>query len=632
MHINENKIQKFQAGGQFAVYQPLPLDAPQAPAPQPSAGAAAATEAPTLDKSIITKLMGEGIANDVMSFSDSINQAYKEYATLGDFERNTSRGQRLRQVMKGDIGTLNLLIRNKKEFDQSIDKVKSGDAYGELAITARGLVVKNLSTGKLSEISHSDYAKDLENTDSRKFQALTNAELINEREYNPNLVNDKSAINALNSSVGMDTVRKEVTSVLQGLGSDAISKSQSGYMDSSEGPQMAQAIQQLVGMSRKGVYKVEQMSSSETNERQLKSAASAMWQNLSSNARSLLKARAVANGAKPGQIDDTALGYALSLLNPSAKTSSVSKSDVNYDDALSKDPKAGKGGNEGSAGYYESLTAQGGNPVPVQIDTGDGSLLTALGSTSGPLQHNGQLTGATSLRNVPELQAVANFDNAYFGDNKIDPNFINAVVYNGNDVVNVDLPYKSDESIRGGNGGSKPDLDIMPKFLKVQAKLHELPTATAREKYIQSEGLPSDGRGGIAIPTKKFIVFNAMLNDQALGTSNYNKRFVKPVGKNQEKDYERLYRYDGSIADDKKDTKPQEYDRWFGARWTNPLDILQGQVYIEAKVNPAASRFADKKDIVTDKSDNTSAGLNQINAMHGLKRQTSSGVIPGFQL
>ena len=619
MRIDENKIQKLQAGGQFAVYQPLPLQAPQAPTPQLQGQASQQAAAPAMDKSIITKLMGEGIANDVMAFSEGVNNAYSEYAGLSDFERGTSKGQRLREMMKGDIGTLNLLMRNKKEFDQSIEKVKSGDAYGELAITARGLVVKDLQTGRLSEVGHSDFAKDLMNGDKRRYQALTNAELINEREYNPSLVNDTQAINSLNSSVGMETIKKEVMSVLSGLGSDSDSKTKTSYLDSEDGANIQQAIQQIAGMSRKGVYKIEEMASNETNERQLKMAASAMWQNLSSNSRSLLKARAAANGAGPESIDDTAMTYALSLLNPSAKTSQVSKREVTYDESLSKDPKAAAGGPTGSLGYYESLTTKAANPTYVQIDAGDGNLLTAIGNVSGPLQHKGAPIGKSSLRNIPELRAAANFNNMYFGDNKVDPNFADAVVYNGDDAVNVELPYKKDK-----NGGAQPDFDMMPKYLGVVNKIKNITNVMAREKVIASEGFPSDGRGNISIPTKNFITFNAMVNDQALGTSNYNKRFVKNVGSNLESEYERLYRYDNSLPDDKKDLKPQEYDRWFGARWTNPLDVLQGQVYIEAKMNPASSRMVDGKDIATDKSNNTSAGLNQYNSLTRERQQQNN--------
>ena len=625
MQINTEKIKRFQEGGQFAVYQPLPMMQPQAPAPQPKGGGQQEGEQGGLDKDIVKKLMGEGIANDVMSFSNSVNQAYKAYSELSDFERSTSRGQRYRDEMKGDLGALNMLMRNKKEFDQSIEKVKSQDAYGELAITARGLVVKNLKTGKLSEISHQDYASDLRKED-RNFQALTNAELINEREYNPLLVNDKHSINSLNSSAGMESVKKEITSVLANLGSDSKSDSKGFFANTADSEEIKRSARQIVGMSKEGIYKIDQMASNETNERQLKAAASAMWQNLSSSARSLLKARAVANGADPKSIESTALDYALSLLNPASKTASVSKSDAAYDTSLNKDPNAGTDKETGTYSYYESLATMAGNPNYMDVDLGSGDKLTALGSVSGPISENGKLVGQTSIRNTPGLKAVANFNNMYFGDNKVDVNFADAVVYNGDDVMNVALPAKRD-----ANGGMKPDFDVIPTYNKVMKDIQSAPNKMAREKIINAAGFQMKPDGTPDVPTTNFIVFNGMVNDQALGTSNYNKRLVKQVDGNLEKQYEKAYRFDGHNADEKgKDLKPEEYDRWFGARWANPLDVLQGMVFIEAKQNPVAARFADQKDVSTAKSNNTIQGLNQTNIFSRPAQPT--GVIDQFKL
>jgi len=627
MYVNESKIHKYQAGGMFPVYQPLPVQAPQAPAPmaQTTEGATAQAAAPALDKSIVTKLLGAGLTNDVMAFSDQMNKAYEAYAGMSEMERGTHKGQELRQIMKGDIGQINMLMRNQQEFDSSREKVKSQDAFGEFATTARGLVVKDITTGTLSEISHSDYANDL-HSGKRKYQALTNAELINEREYNPLLVNDKNSINALNSSMGMEAIKKEITSVLANLGSTSKSESRSFYADTADGPQIRKAAQELAGMAREGVYKIEQMASSESNEKQLKAAASAMWQNLSNSAKSVLKARAVASGAKSGSIEETAMGYALSLLNPSAKSSMETKSAADYDTTLNKPAKGSEDELTSDIGYWQASEGSMGNPQIIQVDLGDGDQLTALGAVAGPIQSNGKPVGQSSIRNIPELKSIANINNMYMGSNKIDPNYADAIVYGGDDMIRVHVPAMKD-----GNGGMKPNFDIMPKYNKVMKEIQSIPNAMARQKVIEAAGFQMGQDGLPEVEKAEFVMFNGMVNDGALGTSNYDKRLLKKVDGNLEKQYERSYRYNGESPDkDGTDLKPTEYES-FLPRFLSAPDVLQGNIFIQVKPGSAVSaRLADGAKVLTTKPTNSIPGLNQNN--FNRKPAETAGVISQFQL
>jgi hypothetical protein len=580
MKVNINKIKRYQAGG-YMIYQPLPLQPPMATAGAVTSSSSSESQEAVegvLDDKTIQKLLGQGLTNDVMQFSTGIENAYRQYSNMTEVERNSVYGRQLRNLMKGDLGQINALMRHKESFTNAITNVEKNNALSDLAITNQGIIVKDLTTGKIGEVSHSEYASKYRN--SNKFQALTNAQLIEEREYNPHLTMDQNAYSVLNNGIGMTKVKEEVTAILSNIGSEKKSTNNTSYLLNAEGlsPELRAAAQQLVGMGPEGFYKVNTERSQETNERLLLAARDIMWNNLSSQSKSLLKAKAAVEGAGAGELEEVAKQYATSLLGVGYKNTTSEKTDVTYDDKMSEDfgykKASGSDALSGNLGFWSLLAAKGGDMQPVQIDYGDGNVITAQGFSPGVFLSNGKPTGSTSVRNIPELKALIDVNSVSIGGAKIPQHKLEAIIYEGKEVTRVRLP-----AIKDGSGGVVPDLDKAKDYNELIQKLKDVPTASAREQLINSYGFYSDGKGNINPQFEAdFIVFDGMVNETAMGGIS-DKRMIQEAEASEKESYESLYRYNNSTGDDDKEIAGTGTD--YGMfNWLFPNKVYKGRIFM----------------------------------------------------
>ena len=318
-------IKKYQGGGGIS-YRPLPFlqGAQQEQSPQSQQQQ---QQEVGIDKDITKELLGKGVTNDIIAYSDMVNNAYTEYSTLDPIMRNSAYGRKLRNIMKGDIGTLGMLVRNKELLDTAAQQAVSNKAMDEVAITSFGVVVQDLESGHLKEVSHEDFANII-NSKDRKYRALTNAELLTQREYNKNLVGDVTSINALNSSIGMPVVKDEIWKVLQYV--------ESNKTENKQAASMAKALSDAKENANKGIFDVEQMEVIESNKQQLEQAIESTWVNLSENSKSLLKTRAAMMGATGSQIDKVAKEFMISLLSPKQSTKIEKSTSEKFDSGANK--------------------------------------------------------------------------------------------------------------------------------------------------------------------------------------------------------------------------------------------------------------------------------------------------------
>lgn len=145
-------IKKYDLGG-LMTYQPLPLlQTPVDETQSEEKSSKPQKESSVLDEKMIKELLGKGLTNDVFAYQDKINQAYQEYASMNEAERNSVRGKRVRDTMRGDFATLNMMIRNKERLDAGLKTVQQNNAQSSIAITANGIMAINNVTGLFSTI------------------------------------------------------------------------------------------------------------------------------------------------------------------------------------------------------------------------------------------------------------------------------------------------------------------------------------------------------------------------------------------------------------------------------------------------------------------------------------------------
>ena len=142
-------------------------------------------------------MVGKAITNDVMKYKDDIDMAFQKYTSMGDLERNSFEGRKLKDFISGrDFSQINRLQRSKELFDSSIKIVNENKSYDEIAITTNGIIALNQENGNIENISIKDYSQDV-NEGSNKYKALTNSELINLREVDPRFTNNNNIFSYL---------------------------------------------------------------------------------------------------------------------------------------------------------------------------------------------------------------------------------------------------------------------------------------------------------------------------------------------------------------------------------------------------------------------------------------------------
>jgi hypothetical protein len=622
MKISKSRVEKFQAGGGFMSFQPLPIQPPQQQPPMQGGISQGQTEdngGRILDDETFKSLLGKGVTNDVMAYDQQLQQAEREYARMPDIEKNTARGQRLRMTLRGDLGTINGLMRGKEQFDDSVTRAKDNNSLGEFAVTYRGMVVKDLTTGKLQEVSYDQYAKDLHSGDDRKYQALTNAQLINERENNPNLVGDTKSFEALNTGVGMSKVKDEVLQVLTAISSSGDKTTRNQYLNI-QNQQAAQGAQKLLGNAINGVYDVTSTDGDTNNSQQVKAAMQSMWTNLSTNAKSVLRARAATMGAQGDDIEKQAQANAMSLL--SSKQSDVQEHslDSKYDNDMTI---AQKGGRETEGlGPMEALISDSGMHNAVVINPGGSQQFTTMGTTVPGFFQDGKPTGMTSITNIGLIKGLTDPNSVYIGDQKIDPNKLDAVVYDGGKVSKIPMPYTT-----GANGATAPDLDMFSRLSKAKQEVAALPasaqTTAVKESIYAKNSIPTDGKGGYAIPEKNFLTFLGYTNERALdkgGDANsptLTNESQTDDKKTVEAMYKSQYLYNGKDSNSGTEADRPDYQRHLNPMtWLANPNVLKGMVYIPVTNDNAGARAIDGNSLTIPKSETNPNYYNQQNAQN----------------
>lgn len=515
-----NEITKYQAGGYIA-YQPLPI-IPQgqpAAAPQQMEGTDKKEDAPYLDKSTLNKMIGDGITTDVMAYSEQMNAAAEQYARMNDFQKNSYKGKQLRSMLKGDLGQLNALVRGKKTLDESINNAKSNNALEELAVTSDGMVVRDESTGKITTVSFAQFAAD-NNKKDKKFSALTNAQLAEEREFNKQLIGNSGVYSILNYGKGIDKVKEEVLKTVQNLGSSSRSVSNGSFE-----PSDREDVQQLIAAAKNGSFKTKSGQSESTNSPQIQKAKMAMWMNLSSNAKSVLRARAAQEVTSPGEIEKYAMTMAASLLDP---MEDVSTSKM-YDESL-RAGAAGKGANGGNEPMTEFGAVQAAfngrsNAVPLSQIGDAGVKIEGRAYALPPSVYTDSQNKRVSLQNAGGLNQIATLSQAFVGNgDKVRPQ---DTIITG-DAYYTELPVK-----RGENGQMAIDEEGSKRWAAYQDELSRIPasqqTALKKSELKQKHGAQN-------LQTQKFVVAEAVSYDDSYSMwSNRDSKFYQDVDKSTRK-------------------------------------------------------------------------------------------------
>jgi len=595
MKINIEKIAMHQAGG-YLTYRPLTAPPDQlAPQEQESAPAGRkAVKDDGIDDKAMEKLLGNGITNDVMQFSDEITGAQTQYENLTDSEKEGPRGKQLRSILRGNVGQLNALLRSKKLFDDSIAKASAAGGLEEFAVTPQGFVVKQ-EDGSIGQVAFSQFAKD-KSEGKVKYKPLTNAELVNEREFNKTLTGNKSIFAILDYAKGMPEIQKEVLSIASGIGKTSQSSSNGAYDEGT-----VEAMREAKLAAGQGVFKVKESTSESTNAPQIQRAKEVMWSTLSDNSKNVLRARAAFLEKDPSKIEQRAALLAMDLLDPRLEQSKSSTSDMAYTKGA-KSGSGGKGGSEATANIGARESAVNGKTQQEHVE-----LLSEYGVDIASRMYTLPYEDITrkdkdgvirpTTINGSELGKYGYVNKATdLNGDKIDPT---GTIFTG-DAYYTRLPVK-----RTANGGLILDEEGAKKLAEAERQYRALPAA--QQKTVMMDKIKQKlGVGRLDI--QEVILAEAASFDNQYRWGGLGGQKDKKYYKEADDATKKLL---GDVVD--PDSK--------GARNWLDYKAYKHMVIIPSK-GEAAARFADGNSFVIPKD-----GINLTNPERGV--QTSSRSFEG---
>lgn len=448
-------IKKFQQGGGFATFTPIintmPTAAPTSGAAQ--AGTAAKKNTSILDIDTYKDLVKDLLLVDANKITDELIAL--EADNDNPYTSGENRGRAIRI-----IGKVNGLKRNKENWDSAIATAKAEGGLGEVAVgTSNEVYTKDPKNNKVKAISLQEYA-----ARGKTSRLLTVSELMNERQYNPQLAEQNQLFTVAENAIGMEKINKNIKTMIDALGTEQttedkyVSKEQlaaiTGQKPTNDQVESLSNLKQMLDKSE-GYLKVTTASSSER--KHIDKALNYIWNTLGSPAQQKLSAVAVINGVNnPKQFildmlqagTDESISVKTEVVQPpksaateaKEKMSAISPQEMFHNDML----------------YRPGMTYELNNPnakVSLKMTaTGIGPLFS--------LSKPGEVVNPTTVTNIlasANYQAILDPNKAFIGDSKVNPALLSEMAFTGEDTAKVYMPVKPDGS---------PDLAQMERFNK----------------------------------------------------------------------------------------------------------------------------------------------------------------------
>ena len=428
---------KSYAGGGIAY---LPTTTNRGEAASAASSSSSSSKVPGFADKIIDMVRSEGIDSDVNAFLNQVER------TLNLANDPTGQNLSMREILQL-ARTASSVKTNYTMFKDAQKALDAEDAWGDVATDSRGYIYTwNQDSNKIEKVAPSAY-------NPEKQLALTNQDLLNFRWNNTDTKYNTSIITDVSKSVGMKTIstylidiiknfeQSEVTGYGNKINADIASglKALVNHSDTN-----GNTIGDLITAGPDGLYKLTQKAT--IKDAHIDKAINYLVQSLNNDMKHALVAKAAVEGYTPE-------AYLVELLDIYTGRSIT----ADYDATTSRAASGGDGGSSGSK-IQQTLAESyvtGSNAVPMQmIPIAPNNSKTTLYVPAQNVQsvrldrsgQPGQPMPISNLRTIiQDSYAVGNVTNrgtVVFGDQLINENQLNGLVYTGTDMYRVILPYK----------------------------------------------------------------------------------------------------------------------------------------------------------------------------------------------
>jgi len=248
MKVNINKLQ----GGGLVGFTPILKTPFQSQISQPQQTTTEAKQSNSLiDEDLYKELVkAGGLVNDVNQFVLELDKNTSD--PLGLLNKSSVNSS-LRVMAK-----VNELKANKELWEKAIDLSKASGGLSEVAVGTSGELYVKDENNSFKAITTKEYR---ENSD--KYKVLTVSELMNARQYDPQLAFNKGVFAVAETSVGTNQIVDHIKAIVVGLGEE--SDSSEFYMSKGQLSQQftdAQGIKNPTGKQLKGIEELARLSAS----------------------------------------------------------------------------------------------------------------------------------------------------------------------------------------------------------------------------------------------------------------------------------------------------------------------------------------------------------------------------------
>lgn len=499
-----------------------------------------------IQKAIISVLNENGLPNDVDYFLSQAN------ALLADSSSLFSSGSKYDMSDLIRLHSLaNKIKHNNNTYEEAEARLLNEGSGAEVAITNTGGLYVQDENGKLKTISINSY---YENSD--KYTLLTNADLMNLREYAPNLSYNSNILNDLRNTVGIKTIVDYIKSTITSFGTTKTEGSTSSYTIKHKG-QIQQGFEQILGgAAPDGIYKVKSKNSKsdqgydpdDKDAASLLMATEYLWSTLDARMKNTIRAHVAAEGLNPNSPKDV---YKL-LISAIQEHTTHGRSydmDVDYDATASK---AISGGASGGSEQMTQLTyleqvANGRVTADQWVDLRSNTGISNIRFIGNPYQvldHSEKPVKTESITNMlldAQVGQIVDQSSVSFGNKVLGIHEKSKVLYDSNSpMYRVNLPY--DVSYYNSTGKYKPDLDAQAKFDEfIKWVNNNNPSQIMITQKLQELGLnisyDSNRQEWVFNNNKEFIMMTGVTSHRAVDISDKWKGKLS----NQEASY--LYDY-----------------------------------------------------------------------------------------
>ena len=406
---------------------------------------------------------------------------------------------------------------NREEYNSAFNQLKGNGGLNEFAITSEGLLV-----GANKEGDFEYFTPDQVNAGEHKTQGyslLTNSNLLYLRANSSEAAFNHQLTTFAQNGIGMEVVTKQISDIIQGLGSDK--ESQEGFVQMGQNGAIKKGIEflrkaaQEVGdskinenMSVADYYQAGYLTEDQATQAQL--ALQYIWGALPANARSLLQ---VKGGSTKG-----AEALVKSLVFSKTSTDTQFKTTPKKMSKTDSGSGSGDGAEALKLSPVQMMQVGYTDHMPVTLQKGTKYAMHINAQVLPITDVNKKLLGVTTLDRVAEstFGGALDMNNVTMGSQLIDPHALQNVQIDSTNLYVMNLPIDKNSP----DGTIKPDLAWMSKIEQIDKTIRDQGITDINQinKLYTDAGLPvlMDSNGQLNV--QDYCKFG-VLNGHALNTA-----------------------------------------------------------------------------------------------------------------